>query len=80
MNITTPRDSCAVAVSNDILYALGGYHNGFLATNEAYYPASVSVPEFPAWIALPGTVIVTLFVTIASRNKKMVSKTTTEDS
>jgi N-acetylneuraminic acid mutarotase len=76
----TARSALAVAVSNDTLYALGGYYNGFLASNELYFPASASVPEVPTWIALPATVIITLFATIASRNKKMVSKTTIEDS
>jgi N-acetylneuraminic acid mutarotase len=70
MNMTTPRDGLAVAVSNDILYALGGYRNGFLASNEAYFPISYTVPEFSTWIALPLFITVTLSFSLSYLKKR----------
>jgi N-acetylneuraminic acid mutarotase len=65
MNMTTPRYGLALAVSNDVLYAVGGYGDGWLASNEAYLPSSYSVPEFPSWLVLPSFIAVTLSVSIA---------------
>jgi hypothetical protein len=61
----TSHDRLAVAVVNDILYAIGG-RNGYsspdyLATNEIYTPAGY-IPEFPSWIILPLIVTVSLIV------------------
>lgn len=40
-----PRNGLAVGVINGILYAVGGFHGGYLATNEAYDPATNSWTE-----------------------------------
>jgi N-acetylneuraminic acid mutarotase len=63
-NMTTPRSSLAVAVVNDVLYALGGYGDGLLASNEAYLPSSYSVPEFTSWLILPLFTAATLSISI----------------
>jgi N-acetylneuraminic acid mutarotase len=64
MNMTTPRYGLALAVVNDVLYALGGYGDGFLASNEAYLPSSYSVPEFTSWLILPLFTAATLSISI----------------
>ncbi len=74
MNMTTPRSSLAVAVVNDVLYALGGYGNGWLANNEAYLPSSYLVPEFSTWIALPRFITVTLAISMVYLEKRRASR------
>ena len=63
----TPRFALAIAVLNDVLYAIGGYdgtnHSG---ANEMYTPAGY-IPEFPSWIILPLFLAVTLVVAIYRR-------------
>ncbi len=49
-NMPTPRGSLAVAVVNDVLYALGGAYSysDILTNNEAYFPALYTIPEYPS--------------------------------
>ncbi len=55
MAMPTPRESLAVAVVNDVLYALGGFYydnarnyDNILTNNEAYFPALYTIPEYPS--------------------------------
>ena len=68
--MTTPRSSLAVAVVDDVLYALGGYGDGWLASNEAYLPSSYLVPEFSTWVALPLFLVLTLSVSMVHLKKR----------
>jgi N-acetylneuraminic acid mutarotase len=72
----TPRDRLAVAVTNDILYAIGG-RNGYssldyLATNEMYTPDGY-VSEFPSWI--PMLLLFTTFAVSLVIYKRRIHKT-----
>lgn len=59
--MSTPRINQAVAVVNDLIYAIGGTvgWNESTATVEQYTPSGY-IPEFPSWIILPLSVIATL--------------------
>jgi N-acetylneuraminic acid mutarotase len=66
----TPRWSLGVAVVNDELYAIGGYDgDSYLAVNEMYTPLGY-IPEFPSWIIMPLTMIVTL-IAVGARRKRL---------
>lgn len=76
MNMTTPRESLAVAVLDDVLYALGGRYEQTLANNEAYFPASPIIPEYPS-SAIPFLFITLTFVAtvVYFRKRKQATET-----
>lgn len=74
-SMPTPRSGLRVAVTNDVLYAIGGFNtNGdnILAVNEQYIPIGY-IPEFPSWIILPLLITATLVAVIC---KKRLPKNT----
>lgn len=63
----TPRFAFAIAVINDVLYAIGGSADtGHSGANELYTPAGY-IPEFPSWIILPLFLTVALVVAVYRR-------------
>lgn len=70
MPMPTPRARLALAVVDDMLYAIGGRSGGnWLAVNELYTPLGY-IPEFPSWIILPLFLIATLLVIVIRKKLK----------
>lgn len=70
----TIRQGLGIAVVNDLLYFIGGSTGNSpfevyieYATNERYTPTDY-IPEFPSWIVLPMSVLITTAV-IVSKNR-----------
>ena len=76
-SMPTPRSGLRVAVTNDVLYAIGGFNtNGdnILAVNEQYIPIGY-IPEFPSWIILPLLITATLVAVICKKRLPKNTKT-----
>lgn len=73
----TPRFAAAVAVVDDLIYAIGGMESYGVAstTNERYTPVNY-IPEFPSWTPILIFVVI-LMTTVVIFRKRLKTKTQT---
>lgn len=65
----TPRFAFAIAVINDVLYAIGGDDDtGYSGANEMYTPIGY-IPEFPSWTPLLITLVAVVGIIFVYRHK-----------
>jgi N-acetylneuraminic acid mutarotase len=75
-SMPTPRGGLRVAVTDDVLYAIGGFNtNGdnILAVNEQYIPIGY-IPEFPSWAPLLITLVAVVAVSVIYRRRLSTSR------